>query len=164
MILDFLKHDNQTKIVLKEITGESEIDELLSEYEYITIQKSSDNFKTSIGNVIKLKIDYLNKDPNNVTVDGIKYFIYKEGSQVPYGTPYLALGPSIKNLKVGSIPAAVSYVILLDGLNFQLLNGILPSSLQVLYVGAIKKPLLNGSILPNVTSLYLLDGFNQKNI
>ncbi|KAM9989913.1 hypothetical protein ACTFIY_005966 [Dictyostelium cf. discoideum] len=69
-ILDFLKYYHQTKIVLKEITSESEIDELLHEYKYVTIQKSSENFKTSIGNVIKLKIDYINKDPINVTVDG----------------------------------------------------------------------------------------------
>ncbi|KAM9963584.1 hypothetical protein ACTFIW_006817 [Dictyostelium discoideum] len=161
-ILDFLKHYHQTKIVLKEITSESEIDELLSEYEHITIQKSSDNLKTSIGNIIKLKIEYLNKDPNNVTVDGTKYFIYKEGSQVPNNAPYLALGPSIKNLKVGSIPATVVNIILLNGFNFQLLNGILPSSVEVLYVGAIKKPLLNGSIPSGVSTLFLLDGFNQK--
>lgn len=31
-ILDFLKHYHQTKIILNEITSESEFDELLSEY------------------------------------------------------------------------------------------------------------------------------------
>lgn len=57
-------------------------------------------------------------------------------------------------MKAGSIPATVVYIILL--------NGILLSSLQVLYVGAIKKPLLNGSIPSNVSTLFLLDEFNQK--
>ncbi|KAM9989914.1 hypothetical protein ACTFIY_005967 [Dictyostelium cf. discoideum] len=90
------------------------------------------------------------------------YFIYKEGSQVPYGTPNLALGPSIKNLNVGSIPATVTSVILLNGFNFQLYNGILPSSVQVLYVGDIKKPISNGSIPTSVSTLFLLYGFNQK--
>ncbi|EAL67503.1 hypothetical protein DDB_G0279893 [Dictyostelium discoideum AX4] len=33
---------------------------------------------------------------------------------------------------------------------------------QTLYVGAIKKPLSGGSIPPGVSSLFLLDGFDQK--
>ncbi|KAM9983123.1 hypothetical protein ACTFIZ_005720 [Dictyostelium cf. discoideum] len=161
-ILDFLKHYHQTKIVLKEITSKSEIDDLLSKYEYITIQKSSENYKGSIENIIKLKVDYIIKGPNKVTVDGTNYFIYKNGCEVPYGTANLALGPSIKNLIVGSIPVTVTSIFLLNGFDFQLFSGILPISLQVLYVGAIKYPLLIGSIPPNVNSLFLLDGFNQK--
>ncbi|KAM9983125.1 hypothetical protein ACTFIZ_005722 [Dictyostelium cf. discoideum] len=159
-ILGFLKHYHQTKIVLKEISSESEIDELLCRYENITIQISSDKFKSSIGTIINLKME--SKDPNKVTVNGQNFYIYKEGYTVPNGTTNLALGPSIKNLNVGSIPATVTSVVLLNGFNFKLLNGILPSSLQLLYVGAIKKPLLVGSIPPGVTSLFLLDGFDQK--
>ncbi|KAN0050173.1 hypothetical protein ACTA71_003279 [Dictyostelium dimigraforme] len=158
--LVFLKQCHQVKLFLKENSDGSTILGQIEKYNHIRIQQSFETFKDSIKDVFKIYDEF--QDPINVRVDGVNFSIYKEGGPENYYETKYALGPSIKNLKVGSIPHNVIKLILLDGFNFQLSQNILPSSISTLYVGAIKQPLLAGSIPSGVSSLFLLDGFNQK--
>ncbi|KAM9964363.1 hypothetical protein ACTFIW_004123 [Dictyostelium discoideum] len=118
----------------------------------ITNVKDTKRVSESITNV---------KDPKRVFFGGKECFIYKNDSIIPNGTTYVAIGPSVKTIEIGSIPTSVYCLILLDGFNVELTEGMLPQSIKYLFVGAIKKPLLKGSIPNGVRSLFLLDGFNQ---
>lgn len=73
----------------------------------------------------------------------------------------MAIAPSVKTIKIGSIPTSVEYLALLDGFNVPLTEGMLPKTIEYLFIGAIKKPILKGSIPDGIRYVYLLDGFNQ---
>ncbi|KAM9988867.1 hypothetical protein ACTFIY_004897 [Dictyostelium cf. discoideum] len=79
------------------------------------------------------------KDPIRYTARGVKYFIYSNDSIVPVGTTHVAIAPS-------SIPTSVEYLALLNGFDVQLTEGMLPKTIEFLFIGAIKKPILKGSI------------------
>ncbi|KAK5582423.1 hypothetical protein RB653_004008 [Dictyostelium firmibasis] len=154
--LEILKHCHQTKLFLKEISCESQIKKFIGEYDNVILETFFKKFKSSAKEIIK--INFESEDPTSVLIEGINYPIYKEGENIEFGTN-LALGPSVKNLIYGFIPPTVNSVILLDGFKVGLTEGMLPNSVEVLYVGAIKKPLF---IPPSVSVLFLTEGFNQR--
>ncbi|KAM9983127.1 hypothetical protein ACTFIZ_005724 [Dictyostelium cf. discoideum] len=163
--IEILKHCYQSQQLIKDNQNENKIKELINQYKNVNIVNNSEQIKDSIKEIFKIS-DSLSitnvKDPKRVTAGGKEYFIYKNDSIVPNGTTCVAIAPSVKTIKIGSIPTSVQYLILLDGFNVQLTEGMLPQSISHLLVGAIKKPLLKGSIPNNVYSLFLLDGFNQE--
>ncbi|KAK5582424.1 hypothetical protein RB653_004009 [Dictyostelium firmibasis] len=161
--LEILKHCHQTKLFLKEITSESKVDTLMSEYKKVIIENSAKKFMDSIKDIIKINLEpEICKDPIEVMVGGNNFFIYKEGREIPYNTRSLALGPGIKNLGVGLFPNSIIHVVLLDGFSVQLTRGMLPDSVLRLYIGAIKKPLLKDSLPQYITTLFLMNDFNQE--
>ncbi|KAM9983131.1 hypothetical protein ACTFIZ_005730 [Dictyostelium cf. discoideum] len=159
--IEILKHCYQSQQLIKDNQNENKIKELMNQYKNVNIVKNSEQVKEiyvisdspSITNV---------KDPKKVTAGGYEYFIYKDDSIIPNGTTRVVIPPSVKTIKIGSIPTSVRYLILLDGFNVQLTEGMLPQSIRYLLVGAIKKPLLKGSVPNGVQHLFLLDGFNQE--
>ncbi|KAM9953456.1 hypothetical protein ACTFIR_008527 [Dictyostelium discoideum] len=161
--LELLKHCHQSQMLVKEKNTENKNNDLLNEFNKVTIENSMDIVKNSIKDTFKIKLSSATyKDPKRVKLGGGEYFIYKDGCVIPNGTLYLALGPSIKNLTIGSIPATVQRIALLNGFNLQLTEGLLPNSVQWLHIGAIRKPLIKKSIPQSVSFLFLLDGFNQE--
>ncbi|KAM9944825.1 hypothetical protein ACTFIT_009554 [Dictyostelium discoideum] len=163
--IEILKHCHQSQLLIKDNQNENKIKELINQYKNVNIVNNSKQVKESIKEIFEIS-DSLSianvKDPKRVTVTGKGYFIYKNDSIIPNGTTHVAIAPSVRTIKIGSIPTSIQYLVLLDGFNVQLKEGMLPQSIIYLYVGAIKKPLLKGSIPNSVTGLFLLDGFNQE--
>ncbi|EAL67495.1 hypothetical protein DDB_G0279877 [Dictyostelium discoideum AX4] len=163
--IEILKHCHQSRLLIKDNQNENKINELMNQYKNVNIVNNSEQVKESIKEIFEIS-DFPSitnvKDPKRVTVVGIEYFIYKDDSIVPNGSGFVAIAPSVKTIKVGSIPKSVEYLLLLDGFNVELTEGMLPQSIKSLLVGAIKKPLLKGSIPNGVLNLFLLDGFNQE--
>ncbi|KAN0050155.1 hypothetical protein ACTA71_003258 [Dictyostelium dimigraforme] len=165
--LEILKHCHQTKLILKETSNKCEINKLLNDFNNITMENSIDTFKDSIKDIIKIKLDSKNvitnyKSPISVSLSGVNFFIYKDGCTIPDDTKYLALGPGIKNFTAIQFPKTIISIALLDGFDVSLTVGMLPNSLQHLYMGAVKWPLLEGSIPQYVSQIFLMPGFNQK--
>ncbi|KAM9963580.1 hypothetical protein ACTFIW_006813 [Dictyostelium discoideum] len=166
--IEILKHCSQSQLLIKDNQNENKINELMNQYKNVNIVNNSEHVKESIKEIFEISnsLSITNvKDPKRVTsgvFGGAEYFIYKDDSIIPNGTTHVAIAPSVKTIKVGSIPTSVQSLILLDGFNVQLTEGMLPQSIISLLVGAIKKPLLKGSIPSSVIGLFLLDGFNQE--
>ncbi|KAM9949527.1 hypothetical protein ACTFIT_010740 [Dictyostelium discoideum] len=162
--IEILKHCCQSRLLIKDNQNENKIKELINQYKNVNIVNNSKQVKESIKEIFEISnsLSITNvKDPKRVTAGGKEYFIYKNDSIIPNGTVRVAIAPSVKTIKIGSIPTSVQYLILLDGFNVELTEGMLPQSIKSLLVGAIKKPLLKGSIPNGVLCLFLLDGFNQ---
>ncbi|KAM9953459.1 hypothetical protein ACTFIR_008530 [Dictyostelium discoideum] len=163
--IEILKHCHQSKILIKDNQNENKINDLINQYKNVNIVNNSEQVRNSIKEIFEISnsVSITNEnDPKRVTLRGYEYFIYKNDSIVPNGTKFVAISPSTKTIKIGSIPTSVQSLLLLDGFNVQLIEGMLPQSIKSLLVGAIKKPLLKGSIPNRVKYLYLLDGFNQE--
>ncbi|KAM9953457.1 hypothetical protein ACTFIR_008528 [Dictyostelium discoideum] len=163
--IEILKHCYQSQLLIKDNQNENKINELINQYKNVNIVNNSEQVKESIKEIFEISnsLSITNeKDPKRVTVVGHEYFIYKDDSIIPNGTAFVAIAPSVKTIKIGSIPTSVKALVLLDGFNVQLTEGMLPQSIIHLLVGAIKKPLLKGSIPNGVNYLFLLDGFNQE--
>ncbi|KAM9963579.1 hypothetical protein ACTFIW_006812 [Dictyostelium discoideum] len=163
--IEILKHCYQSRLLIKDNQNENKINELINQYKNVNIVNNSEQVKESIKEIFEISnsLSITNvKDPKRVTAGGYEYFIYKDDSIVPNGTGFVAIAPSVKTIKIGSIPTSVQSLILLDGFNVKLTEGMLPQSITHLLVGAIKKPLLKGSIPNGVNHLFLLDGFNQE--
>ncbi|EAL67506.1 hypothetical protein DDB_G0279899 [Dictyostelium discoideum AX4] len=163
--IEILKHCCQSRLLIKDNQNENKINELMDQYKNVNFVNNSEQVKESIKEIFEISnsLSITNvKDPKRVIAGGKECFIYKNDSIIPNGTTHLAIAPSVKTIKIGSIPTSVKYLVLLDGFNVQLKEGMLPQSITHLFVGAIKKPLLKGSIPNGVTDLSLLDGFNQK--
>ncbi|EAL67502.1 hypothetical protein DDB_G0279891 [Dictyostelium discoideum AX4] len=165
--IEILKHCSQSQLLIKDNQNENKIKELINQYKNVNIVNNSEQVKNSIKEIFEISnsLSITNvKDPKRV-ISGrftAEYFIYKNDSIIPNGTIHVAIGPSVKTIKIGSIPTSVQNLLLLDGFNVQLTEGMLPQSIRFLFVGAIKKPLLKSSIPNGVIALSLLDGFNQE--
>ncbi|KAM9981932.1 hypothetical protein ACTFIY_004238 [Dictyostelium cf. discoideum] len=136
----------------------------MNQYNNVNIVNNSEKVKYLIREIFEISnsLSIANvKDPKRVSLQGFEFFIYKNDSTIPNGTIYVAIPPSVKTIEIGSIPKSVQYLLLLDGFNINLTEGMLPQSIIFLFFGAIKKPLLKGSIPNGVQYLILLDGFNQ---
>ncbi|KAN0032217.1 hypothetical protein ACTFIV_006095 [Dictyostelium citrinum] len=160
--IEILKHCHQSLLLIKDNKNENEIRKLINQYKNEDIINNSEKVKNSIKEMFEISGSLCNPDdPKKVTVSGIEYFIYKNGSIITNSSIYVAIAPSVKTIEKGSIPNSVKYLVLLDGFNILLEEGMLPLSITHLFVGNIKKPLQRGSIPNRVSSLFLLDGFNQ---
>ncbi|KAM9983132.1 hypothetical protein ACTFIZ_005731 [Dictyostelium cf. discoideum] len=162
--IEILKHCYQSEQLIKDNQNENKIKELVNQYKNVNIVNNSEQVKNLIKEIFEISnsLSITNvKDPKRVFAGGNEYFIYKNDSIIPNDEIRVAIAPSVKTIKIGSIPTSVQYLILLDGFNVQLTEGMLPQSISHLLVGAIKKPLLKGSIPNNVKCLFFLDGFNQ---
>ncbi|KAM9973697.1 hypothetical protein ACTFIW_010814 [Dictyostelium discoideum] len=162
--IEILKDCHQSQLLIKD-QNENKINELINQYKNVNIVNNSEKVKNSIKEIFEISnsLAFTNvKDLKKVIVQGTEYFILKNDSVIPNGTIYVAIAPSVKTIKIGSIPNSVRYLILLDEFNVQLTEDMLPRSILYLFVGAIKKPLLKGSIPNSVKYLFLLDGFNQE--
>ncbi|KAM9949524.1 hypothetical protein ACTFIT_010737 [Dictyostelium discoideum] len=162
--IEILKHCYQSRLLIKDNQNENKIQELINQYKNVNIVNNCEQVKESIKEIFEISnsLSITNvKDPKRVTAGGNECFIYKDDSIIPNGTTHVAIAPSVKTVKIGSIPTSVKCVILLDGFNVKLTEGMLPQSITHLFVGAIRKPLLKSSIPNGVLNLFFLDGFNQ---
>ncbi|KAM9973918.1 hypothetical protein ACTFIW_007580 [Dictyostelium discoideum] len=169
--IEILKHCCQSQV----LTNENVLKDLMNQYKNVTIVNNSEKVKSSAKEIFEISdslsvsnvafSDSLSisnvKDPIRYTAGGVKYYIYTDDCVVPKGSTHVAIAPSVKTIKVGSIPTSVEYLALLDGFNVQLTEGMIPKTVEYLFIGAIKKPILKGSIPDGVRYVYLLDGFNQ---
>ncbi|KAM9949528.1 hypothetical protein ACTFIT_010741 [Dictyostelium discoideum] len=116
----------------------------MNQYKNVNIVNNCEQVKESIKEIFEITYSpYITnvKDPKRVISGGAEYFIYKEDSMVLNGTTHVAIAPSTKTIKTGSIPTSVQALLLLDGFNVELTEGSIP----------------NG-----VYYLLLFDGFNQE--
>ncbi|KAM9991163.1 hypothetical protein ACTFIZ_004575 [Dictyostelium cf. discoideum] len=130
--IEILKHCYQSQL-LKDNQNENKINELMNQYKNVNIVNNTEQVKNSIKEIFEIIID-----------------------------DTVAIAPSVKTIKIGSILTSVKYLLLLDGFNVQLTEGMLPQFISYILVGAINKPLLEGSIPIGAKHLFLLDGFNQE--
>ncbi|EAL67501.1 hypothetical protein DDB_G0279889 [Dictyostelium discoideum AX4] len=97
----------------------NKIKELMNQLKNVNIVNNSEQVKESIKEIFEIS-DSLSiaivKDPKRLQ----ECYIYKDDSIVPNGTTYVAIAPSVKTIKIGSIPTSVQYLLLLDGFNVQL--------------------------------------------
>ncbi|KAN0008746.1 hypothetical protein ACTFIU_009475 [Dictyostelium citrinum] len=161
--IEILKHCHQSKLLIKDNQNENKINELISQYKNEDIIDNSKKVENSIKEIFEISSSpCIESDPKKVIVGGIEYIIYKKGGHLPHGSNYVAIAPSVKTIEMGAIPVSVKYLLLLDGFDILLTEGMLPQSIQYLLIGNIKKPLQIGSIPKYVSHLILLDGFNQE--
>ncbi|KAN0050154.1 hypothetical protein ACTA71_003257 [Dictyostelium dimigraforme] len=162
--IEISKHCYQSQRLIKENQDENKINHLISQYKNVDIINNSERFRDSIKEIFQIIFKPIDskKDLKRVTVSGREYFIFKNYGFIPNGTTCVAIPPSVDTIQIESIPTSVKNLILLDGFDVQLTEGMLPQSIEFLLVGAIKKPLLKGSIPNGVKTLILLDGFKQE--
>ncbi|EAL60765.1 hypothetical protein DDB_G0293352 [Dictyostelium discoideum AX4] len=72
-------------------------------------------------------MEHHSKDPN--LRSKFPFYLNSSVYKVLNGTTHVAIAPSTKTIKTGSIPTSVQALLLLDGFNVELTEGMLPQSI-----------------------------------
>ncbi|KAN0022520.1 hypothetical protein ACTFIU_004714 [Dictyostelium citrinum] len=161
-LIEILKHCHQSQLLMKDNQNENNINQLIYQYKNVEIVNNSE-LKNSIKEIFEINSSstFSNGYPKRVQIGGTEYFIYRNDSIIPIGARHVAIAPSVKTIEMNSIPKSVQFLMLLDGFDVQLTEGMLPNSINTLLIGNIKKPLIK-AIPSSVRNLILFGGFNQE--